>query len=218
MSEETRALTGPRSLTQMVPEYAGVFAGGEFKGYKGWLGSSSDPLLYYETYFDLTGYKLDDLTAMPIAAMVQDPGIYGTNATGVPLHVVDILSQERLDIGEVYNELVNRNNAPGMLDTVNNFEQITFGNHRLFLAQTIFTNPTGVNLYLPASEMQFGSGDPVTVQKLWAYRIVAAPGGTTGNAITIPASRFLLNIVVKKEADRVYLQRLKRSYELDQDD
>ena len=217
MSEETRALTGPRSLTQMVPELVSVFAGGAFKGYKGWLGSTANPLVYYETYFDLTGYTLDDLTSLPIAAMVQDPGQYSTNATGVPLHVIDILSQERLDIGEVYTDLI-ANNLPGMLESTNNFEQITFGNHRLFLAQTVFTNPTGVNLYLPASEMQFGSGDPVTVQKLWAYRIVAAPGGTTGNAITIPASRFLLNIVVKKEADRVYLQRLKRSYELDQED
>jgi len=217
MSEETRALTGPRSLTQMVPELISVFGGGAFAGYKGWKGGTVNPLVYYETYFDLTGYTLDDLTSLPIAAMVQDPGQYSTNATGLPMHVIDILSQERLDIPAVYDDLI-ANNLPGMMTSKNNFEQITFGNHRLFLAQTVFTNPTGVNLYLPASEMQFGSGDPVTVQKLWVYRILAAPGATAGNMLVVPASRFLLNVVVKKETDRVYLQRLKRSYELDQED
>ena len=217
MSEESRALTGPRGLTQMVPEYNGRFAGGEFEGHKGWRGSTTNPLIYYETYFDLTGYTLDDLTSVPVAVMVQDPGMYATSATGVPLHVVDILSQERLDIGKVYTDLVN-NNLPAMPESSNNFEQITFGNHRLFLHQTLFTDPSGISLYLPASTQQFGSGDPVTVQKLWVYRIIAAPGGSTGNTIQIPASRFLLNIVVEKESDRVYLQRLKRSYELDQED
>ena len=217
MSEETRALTGPRSLTQMIPELISIFGGEAFSGYKGWLASATNPLVYFETYFDLTGYTLDDLTSMPIAAMLQDPGQYSTNATDLPMHVIDILSQERLNIDDVYTNLV-ANNLPGMLNSNNNFEQITFGNHRLFLAQTVFTNPSGVNLYLPASEMQFGSGDPVTVQKLWAYRIIASPGGTTGNQLIVPASRFLLNIVVKKEEDKVYLQRLKRSYELDQED
>lgn len=218
MSEETRALTGPRSLTQMVPELKNTVVGASFPGYKGWKGGSTDPFAYYETYFDLTGYTLDDLTTLPIAAMVQDPGIYSASASTFPMHVIDILSQERLDIPEVYADLVNLNNLPGMMTSTNNFEQLTFGNHRLFLGQTVFTNPTGLILYLPANEMQFGSGDPVTVQKLWAYRIVATPGATEGARIEIPASRFLLNVVVKKEADRVYLQRLKRSYELDQED
>jgi hypothetical protein len=216
MSEESRgALTGFRELSQLIPEYTGAMASSVFAGFKGWVASASNPIVMYETYFDLTGYQLDDLTAMPIAATLQDAGMYTCSTNTVPLHVLDILSQERLTRDEVYN-LILLNNVPGMGASDNNYEQITFGNYRLMLAQGTFTDPAGLNLYLPTSQTQFGSGDAVAVDKLWAYRFIVAPSATDGASLRIPASRFLLQINVVKESDRVYLQRLKRSYELAQ--
>ncbi len=152
---------------------------------------------------------------MPIAATLQDAGMYTCSTNTVPLHVLDILSQERLTRDEVYN-LILLNNVPGMGASENTYEQITFGNYRLMLAQGTFTDPAGLNLYLPTSQTQFGSGDAVAVDKLWAYRFIVAPSAADGASLRIPASRFLLQINVVKESDRVYLQRLKRSYELAQ--
>jgi hypothetical protein len=216
MSEESKgALMGFRELSQLIPEYTGAMASSVFAGFKGWVASASNPIVMYETYFDLTGYQLDDLTAMPIAATLQDPGMYTCSTNTVPLNVLDILSQERLTRDEVYN-LILLNNVPGMGASNNNYEQITFGNYRLMLAQGTFTDPAGLNLYLPTSQTQFGSGDAVAVDKLWAYRFIVAPGAADGASLRIPASRFLLQINVVKESDRVYLQRLKRSYELAQ--
>ena len=194
----------------------------EFPGFKGWIASDASTLVYYETYFDLSGYALDDLTAIPIAAMLQDPGIYACTDTKVPLQVLDVLSQERLDPGNIFTDLVVNNNVPGMLHSPNNFEQITFGNYRLYMAQLSFTNPTGLATiaYLPADSMQFGSGDAVTVEKLWCYRFIIANGATSASTSTIkiPASRFILNVNVVDEEELVYIMRLKRSYELDQED
>jgi len=219
---QTRALTGPRQLTQMVPEYVGAMGASEFPGFKGWKAGQTLPVVFYETYFDLSGYKLDDLTAIPIAAMLQDPGLYACTDTKVPLQVLDILSQERLVAADVFADVVTNNNVPGMMTTSNNFEQITFGNYRLFMAQLSFTNPSGLATiaYLPADSMQFGSGDAVTVEKLWCYRFVIANGATAASSSTIriPASRFILNVNVVDEDEMVYLMRLKRSYELDQED
>ena len=215
MSEESRALTGFRELTQLIPEYIGDMASNVFAGYKGWVPSATNAIVMYETYFDLSGYQLDDLTAMPIAATLQDPGMYTCSTDTVPLHVLDILSQERLDRNELW-DLILLNNVPGMGASDNNYEQITFGNYRLMLNQGTFTDPTGLNLYLPTSQTQFGSGDAVAVDKLWAYRFVIAPGAADGISLRIPASRFLLQMNIVKESDRVYLQRLKRSYELAQ--
>ena len=120
-ARQTRALTGPRQLTKMIPEYTGEMGAAEFPGFKGWIASDASTLVYYETYFDLSGYALDDLTAIPIAAMLQDPGIYACTDTKVPLQVLDVLSQERLDPGNVFTDLVVNNNVPGMLHSPNNF-------------------------------------------------------------------------------------------------
>lgn len=210
-----RALKGYRELTQMIPEYIGTMGAATLAGYKGWIPNVANPLVVYETYFDLTGYELDDLTMMPIAATVQDPGIYSCSAATTPLHVFDIISQEKIEGGEVWNQIL-VDNAPGMLESENNFEQITFGNYRLFLGQATFTNPAGLTVFLPATQSQFGSGDAVSVQKLFCYRVILAPGAAEGTSLRIPASRFLLQANIIKESERVYLQRLKRSYELDQ--
>ena len=219
---QTRALTGPRQLTQMIPEYDGEMGASEFPGFKGWIASASSTLVYYETYFDLSGYALDDLTAIPIAAMLQDPGLYACDDTKVGMQVLDVISQERLRPGRVLNDMITDNNVPGMLMSANNFEQITFGNYRLFMGQKTFTDPAGLEtvVYLPADSMQFGSGDAVTVEKLWCYRFVMARGATEGESSTIkiPASRFILNVNVVDEDELVYIMRLKRSYELDQED
>lgn len=219
---QTRALTGPRQLTQMVPEYDGEMGASEFPGFKGWIASPTTTVVYYETYFDLSGYALDDLTAIPVAATLQDPGLYACDDTKVALQVVDVISQERLRAGRVLNDLVTDNNLPGMMMSANNFEQITFGNYRLFMGQKTFTDPAGLATvaYLPADSKDFGSGDPVTVEKLWCYRFVVARGATEASTSTIkiPASRFILNLQVVNEADLVYMMRLKRSYELDQED
>ena len=59
----------------------------------------------------------------------------------------------------------------------------------------------------------FGSGAPVTVQKLWVYRFVYLVAAST-DPLNIPASRLLLRGMVTKESDLVYIQRLRRSYEL----
>tara|TARA_Y100001951_G_C11202801_1_gene218161 strand:- start:80 stop:733 length:654 start_codon:yes stop_codon:yes gene_type:complete len=214
MSEtSTRALQGLRELTKLIPEYTGDLVSSAFEDYKGWISSTTNPILSYETYYDLSGYSLDDLTGMPIAAIIQDPGIYacGTN-TRAQLHVLDILSQERLDRNDVYNLVLN-NNVPGMALSENNFNQITFGNHRLMLAQGTFADPTGLSVFLPASQTQFGSGDAVATEKLWVYRFIVAPGITDITSIRVPASRFLLQMNIVKESDNVYLQRLRRSYE-----
>ena len=93
------------------------------------------------------------------------------------MYVLDILSQERLTAADVYEDLVTNNNVPGMMTSSNNFEQITFGNYRLYMEQLSFTNPSGAAtlVYLQADSMQFGSGDAVTVEKLWCYRFIMSP-------------------------------------------
>ena len=73
-------------------------------------------------------------------------------------------------------------------------------------------------LMVNARTVKFGSGNPTAVQKLWVYRIVIfLQTPVAGDKLVIPATNVILLADVFKEDELVYMQRLKRSYELAQD-
>jgi hypothetical protein len=205
------ALEGERMLTQMIPAYSDTRGPSYFSGENGWVASSTYDAIVYETYFDLSGYQLDDLTLFPMGAVLQDPGTYTASNPGTPLQLVDIISMERLDIDETFESVVS-NTMPGMIGTTQEFTQIMWGQYRIMLGQATFQ--AAGTLFLPASAGLFGSGAPTTVQKLWVYRFIIAQGAAEGDSLSIPASRVILSAVIAKEDDKEFLMRQKRSYEL----
>ena len=57
MSEGTTALSGPRSMSQLIPPYSGsrgVTTWGELNG---WTSKSGFNMIMYETYFDMIFLK-----------------------------------------------------------------------------------------------------------------------------------------------------------------
>jgi len=213
------ALTGPRTLTVDIPEYINTYTT-NFPMYKGWYNGTTNNCIGYETYLDLSGYELDDLTLVPTGGALQDPGRYSytLSAPGSPVEndfeILDIISQERLNLPDIDADLTLLN-VPGMMTSINNFSQITIGQYRALVVPT--TQATVLDLMQVVNAGTFGSSDPVVVQKLWVYRIVRVNGTkTAGDTLAIPASRFILRGTVIKEKDLVYMQRLKRSYELAQ--
>ena len=221
--ESTRvgALTGPKLLTMMFPEYRAGFisAANGWLPYKTWkTGTTPRGLrcIINEQYVDLQGYEIDDLTFIPTGAMIQDPGFYTTDDTNTPImEIYDIVSQERLNIDKLAENMV-LNTAPGMLgegvsSSTVDYNQLTFAKYRLLMNTAEF-NETGSKNYLLARTQEFGSGQPVTVQKLWCYRFIRMLVND-GKTLDIPASRMVISGDVIKEKDLVYLQRLKRVYE-----
>lgn len=216
----TGALTGPRTMTVDIPELISTYsAGNVFPDYKGWYNDALSNCVAYETYLDLSGYELDDLTFVPTGGALQDPGRYSyTAAAGPPVandfEVLDIVSQERLDLTAIDTDL-SLLNVPGMMESTNNYSQITIGQYRALVVPT--TQATTLDIMQVVSAGAFGSSDPVVVQKLWVYRIVRVNGAkATNDILRIPASRFIIRGTVIREKDLVYMQRLKRSYELAQ--
>lgn len=205
------ALTGERMAIQMMPEYSGQYTT-EWPDHKTWTGPAAGNVVFNETYIDVSAYQLDDLTFFPMAAMLQDPGTYQADLTQ-PIHVLDIISDARLTISEVVDNMGD-NNVPGMYESTMDFTQILWGQYRTFLAQDSFA--TGANVYLPANGGQFGSGSPTTAAKLYCTRIIITSGATEGQFLSIPASRFIVNAVVAEEEELAFLMRQKRSYELAQ--
>lgn len=232
MAKRAGALEGPRTLSMMVPSYLGVYgtegAGAAYDGWQvhgdaanrqqgnGWKGVPGTFSLYYETYMDLSGYELDDLTFFPVEAGFQDPGLYNASDTTFNLWVMDIVSQQRLSattISEMLTQTLNNyNNAPGMMASDIEYSEITMGNLRV-MGSSLQSTSTAATPWIAQSASPFGSGDPIVVQKLWCYRFVYKETRNPGDTLTIPAARFILTGTAAKESDNVYIQRLKNSYE-----
>ena len=213
------ALTGERLLTKNIPQFIGGIVEGQWVGTPeklGWRSIGSD-VLYYETYFDLGAYTMDDLTAYPLLLELQDGMPYYSDKNDGWLNVVDIISQEKLDPITDFLVPMTELNIAGLPETKQDFTQILMANYRLFSPQVDFT---ATNLYLPATAGSFGSNEPTAVEKLWLYRFISFSGNTPwtdGTTLQIPATRFIAAIDVRKEDDLPYMMRLKRSFELGTD-
>ena len=205
------ALTGTRLMHKAVPSYIGGFSGGAFPDQNGWASFTGGVM--HESYFDMSAYELDDLTAIPSLLELQDALTYSciNPPADLQVRVFDIISQERLDPATVVTLLdtLDYPSSPGSSD---DWTQILMCNFRLFSTQTDFQSTT---LLLPAHGGALGSSEPSAVQKLWTYRIVSPSAiDLDGLTINIPATRFVAAFEIIKEEDLPYLMRLKRSYEL----
>ncbi|AXH78892.1 MAG: hypothetical protein [Circular genetic element sp.] len=213
-TDSTRALTGNRLLHEDVPGTLATFLPTNlWAATNGWQTLTNDAV-YYESYFDLSAYELDDLTLVPTAIALQD-GMPYTTTSGDPIRqlpVFDIVSQERLTVQEIYDNYIASAAFPGSTASTEDWSQILMCNFRLMLPQADFTN---IALLLPATGGSFGSSEPTAVQKLWYYRIaIPTADDLTGSTWLIPPSRFVLGAEIIKEDDLPYMMRLKRSYEL----
>jgi len=211
---ETGALTGSRTLAEMVPAYIATYdaVGSVFPEQDGWTNSGLPNAIMHEGYFDLTGYELDKLTFVPTGGMVQDPGRFvAENLANCDVEILDIISNERLDLPTVDAQLL-AGTVPGMIGTTEDWSQIVFGQYRV-----MSTNQNYISLDIMSvlSAGVFGSAAPSTASRLWIYRIVRINGTKVPTSeLRIPAARFVLPGLVVKEEDLPYMMRLKRSYEL----
>ena len=165
----------------------------------------------YETYFDLSGYELDDLTFIPTGVLVQDPGRFIASNATLDYEILDIVSQERLTPAEINAGLL-AGGVPGMSNTSIDFTQIISGNYRLMIQNT---TSAVTDVLLTVDGGAFGSGEATAAAKVWVYRCIRTNGTKgTGNTLLIPAARFVMTGAVVKEDEIPYLMRLKRSYEI----
>jgi len=215
---DTRALLGPRRLLKAIPEYQGVYDPALlFPDYKGWISEGLPNALIYETYIDMGGLTLDDLTFVPQGSELQDPGryIYDVGGAGYPIvdvEVLDIISQERLSLADIDANLT-LGNAPSMMETTEDYSQIIMGQYRAMVVPN--TSGLGVSLLIPQTGSTFGSGEATAASRLWVYRVIRINGTKApGHILKVPASRFVMVGTTVEEQELPYMMRLKRSFEL----
>jgi len=215
-----------RRLAAMHPALTLTFQGGTTWGptpgtpSPAWEILTSNSGWYHETQIDLSGYALQDMTFFPSAVGVQDPGVYrmlpGAASTTSSLYVMDIITSTPINPNDVMvaDQLGNMQ-GPGMFGSDETFETIVYGLLRVFAENSTIKIP---NFQQLQRSQRFESGEPTAADKLYCYRIVqissvgALDAGTS--YIVVPAARQLVAGRIKEETELVYMQRLKRSYEL----
>ena len=224
---KTRALQGTRNFYCMFPSYQGIHTGSAWTIAKdkasvpplsgnGWLANGSS-CIYHETYIDLSALEMDDLTLIPMELGLQDPGFYTESDGSNEMVVMDIVSQQKLDADTLTlfmsPSLNEYNNAPAMPGSPIDYHMITMGNLRVMYQSAQVSTTSALKPFITQFSSPFGSGEPVVTQKLWCYRFVYYVG-RAAETMEIPASRIILRARVADEKEYVYIQRLRRSYEI----
>jgi hypothetical protein len=175
------------------------------------------PYLWTMTTIDLGGLELEKETFFPVGSVIQDPGLYINGSSSTPaMAVIDLITDKLIDPSEVidFAYLYERNGSMyGMLGNADDETTIIMGQYRFMTGNSNLTYPQMMRTQVSTS---FSSGEPTAASKLYCYRIVQPWVDSDTTSITIPASRFYLTGIRDKEEDKVYMMRLKRSYELDQ--
>jgi hypothetical protein len=207
-----------RRIAAMHPSISSDYSTGAWNNLNGWqVLDVAQTRFGHETVIDLSGYAMESLTFFPAAIGLQDPGIYtytpGGGSTYNGMQVLDIITSVPMDLNTVANSQ-GLGKGPGMLGSLYEFETLLFGMFRFFTANTNI--PYAGYQQLERSQ-RFDSGEPTAADKLYCYRIVSllADGPPEPDSrFAVPAARQLVGGAMDEESELVYMQRLKRSYEL----
>ena len=184
----------------------------------GWSQLATGSGWFHETQIDLSGYAMDSLTFFPSAVGIQDPGIYrmapAAASLSSGLYVLDLITSTPINPDEIMNaDLTGQNLGPGMFGSDETFETILYGLFRIFSENNTIKIP---NFQQLQRSQRFESGEPTAADKLYCYRIVQIVADSLDplTYILVPAARQLIAGRITEESELVFMQRLKRSYEL----
>lgn len=207
----------------------------------GWTSINTANTIYkHESTIDLGGYtRQDDLTVFFRSSFEQIGGPYSVTwlvgAGADPLNGFDAVVAEQLIVTSVPLTDLQLTGcmtySPGFstyttaatpeLSRTGN-RNTTIHGHRIDHAISTTTGATsfttdGEAYLIPLLDNYYSSLDPTAADTLYCYRLIGMSSGSQFSRldiVTIPPRRILLDSTVDKESDLSYMMRLKRSYEL----
>jgi len=176
----------------------------------------TDSSFVTRSYYDLSGYNWQDLTAFFAGSTIQEE--FGPNGN-LSCYVVDLITTEFLtdaDISQAhFNDPAGTADLPGFPESTFDMSQVIYGRTRTFNA-TLNPDPASpipeVSQYY---QTNWGTCQAATSNKVHITRIVFTDFSLpVDSRIYIPPCDYVTSIIVAKEKELTYLMRQKRSYEL----
>jgi len=215
------------SITDTLPPNFGVSLGDSSPLYDlSWKSGLQGFTYFKESVIDVTGLTTSqDETLFFTGGDIQQPfPIQANNGVGYSypgdkdIYEYFFITDRRMTKVEFQESIGTGSlgNASGVsfADSEVDQQSLIFGFARGYHANGI-TGQTSNSLDLVESwNSNFGIARTSASNKLYCYHCVWSYTDGTAAQIIIPDTRFVVSFVVDKEKDLVYLQRLKRSYEL----
>ena len=175
--------------------------------------ATPDYAAVWEGYIDLQGMTVaQDLSLAIRSVDIQESDIVGGNAD--LLMIWDVVSDVPIDWElELADTGVSgrRSPFPGQKGSFRNMENIIRGRMRLYVKNT--TIPVAMMLL---QETSWGANRATASDRLYLYRVVHG-GATTGASDSqIPPATFVMPVIFFEEKDLEHMERLRRSYILQQ--
>jgi len=172
-----------------------------------------------EEQLSMAGWSLQDLTGFFANQSIQRPNTY----TASGLINTGVIPPTGATGGISASDVVIISDVPLTIDT--NIQSAGFMAHdsdymSIKFAQGILVTQ---NLNAPiqmtiTDSWSYGSGEPTASEMLFCYRIfyIQKTDKLEGDSITFPEVRYVAQGIAAEEPDYVYINRLRRSYELKQ--
>lgn len=161
----------------------------------------------YRTYIDLSGYSAEELTTFVKGVDVQKQALplmqAGGGAQGLNEH--DIITTRALTDAEVQLFV----DGPGFLPSTVDLQEVIYGE-----VTQLAINTTVPGTFIKTNFDTWGSGNPCATDKLHWTRIYYLHIPVNGDDILIHPSNLVIQAVTAKEKELVWIERLRRSYVL----
>jgi hypothetical protein len=215
MAKKEKKAPSMHVLSKLIPSARIVDSAGTVSvGGVGWqsidTNNSTQKLLRWRGYFDLSGYTQQDLTFFIQSLRVsENQGI--VTATDTPISCMDVISKNVINDGDLNHtlDITTQLYSPGFMDSLQDMDEILYCRHRSFY-QTNTQLVAGDQQLLHLN--QWGEGNATAGDKIYITRyFTAIPRDTT---LAIPQACVQIIGATVKEGELEYLMRLKRSYEI----
>jgi|TARA_R110002110_G_scaffold375480_2_gene585251 hypothetical protein len=165
----------------------------------------------YQSQIDIAGWTKEGLTAFFSNQYLQRDGPYIPSGAFTPTDVLQ--ARDYIIITDVPLQVDSTIIHAGFMDNASDYMTIKFGQADIFLQTT-----TAPRVMIQGDAWRFGSGQPTASGTLYVTRIciphMDVPSAS--NNVQFPAIRYIAQGVASAESEHVYLNRLRRSYELAQ--
>jgi len=169
--------------------------------------SASFSVAYWQGYIDLEGWSVQDLTTFISNVDVQKSYLTrnaGAAASCPVVKELDIVSTRKLTVAEI----TQLGSTVGYLGSSMDLMEVIFG-----LRRTLVENTAIAREYQIADVQGWGSNRPTAMSKLHWTRIIECSQATPTQVIVYPTNLIVM-AVTAEEGTSVYLERLRRSYVL----
>lgn len=159
-------------------------------------------------YIDLEGWSAQELTTFTQGVDIQNEFLPSYTGLIPNVWIVDYISTRRLTDTEL-TRMGPNGSLPGFMGNTGDLMEIIYGQ-----SMQLAVNAQVAVTFVQINSGTFGSGNPTAMDKMHWTRHVIVPGAAPGSNLVIFPTNLIVQALTFEEKDLIWMERLRRSYVL----